>query len=87
MGKSNQQSSLLRNRILTKRKRCDGPTGLQTILLSTHDHDTRRPDRKAPQVRYLDTTGFRLHYMWTWLLTTRNRYNPAERDAKKAAMA
>jgi len=35
------------------KQRCSRPAGMQAVLLPPHDHDPRRLDREAPQVRLL----------------------------------
>ena len=52
---------------------------MQAILLPAHDHDTRRPHRKAPQVRVC-SSQVRVD------ADVLGRYNPAERDKSKATM-
>lgn len=71
---------------------------MQEILLQENDHDTRGPHREASQVRSIPIAmkdfcppllypqlGLQIP-SGVFISYNAHRYNPAERDAKKAAL-
>ena len=65
--------------MLTIIQRCHGRVRTQALLLPTHDYDSRRSDREAPEV----CTGPKIFDQMHIELTRHDRYTPDGRNEKK----